>query len=464
MNIPYITNTEENRDFFEPGGSKRLCDILSACLDKEDTIPIANKNSILVSGINLARSVAKSENVKFNLMQAGLGVIITNILTDSEFHAALANATKEGIAMEGESSSVLSSRSAVLESACLTMRGLCIHDDLRREMSCAHDNGKFFINAPQVVPSLMKLSASFKLFPGLASAALAAARNLITTEEAVQVMTQNGAMTLPSAILSYPDATVNLVRSLIGVMRNLCADDMRKDRLVADGTLQLLVSAMSKDTYSSDAILMEHAIACLAAMSLRNPSNATRIVECGSVDLIVKAMRNFQEKSSALLRQGCLCIRNIAARCVELRGTLLDAGVESVLRDAGRHQDVIDEAYAALRDLECEVQFVKFNAEGGVFESAYDHFGGEGKKLNFNPVYDDTADIQARVQNEAQAPFKADGSHNDRSDHHMDHDHDHEHEHAHQHHTHEHDESCCSSSSSASASGHSHDHSHAHGV
>jgi len=410
----------------------------------------ANTNAVLVAGITLARSVAKSENVKFNLMQAGMGSIITRIATDPEFHTAVANSLKSGDS--GSSSDILSSRSAVLEASCLTMRGLCIHDDLRRDMSCAHDNGKFFINAPLLVPSLMKLSASFKLFPSLASAALAAARNLITTEEAVQVMTQNGAMTLPFAILSYPNATVSLVRSLIGVMRNLCADDMRKDRLVSDGTLGLLVAAMSKDTYNTDAILMEHAIACLAAMSLRNPSNATRIVECGAVELVVKAMRAFQEKSSALLRQGCLCIRNIAARCVELRGTLLDAGVESVLRDAGRHQDVIDEAYAALRDLECEVQFVKFNAEGGVFESAYDHFGGEGKKLNFNPVYDDTADIQARVQTEAQAPFKADGSHNDRNDH--------NHEHSHGHGHHEHDENCCSVNSAAGQT-HSHDHSHA---
>jgi hypothetical protein len=45
------------------------------------------------------------------------------------------------------------------------MRGLCIHDDMRKEMSCAHDNGKFFISAPPTVPSLMKLSANFKTLP-----------------------------------------------------------------------------------------------------------------------------------------------------------------------------------------------------------------------------------------------------------------------------------------------------------
>ena len=35
---------------------------------------------------------------------------------------------------------------------------------------------------------------------------------------------------------------------------------------------------------------------------------------------------------------GCLCIRNIAGRCPDLRAILLDAGVESVLRKAGTHR------------------------------------------------------------------------------------------------------------------------------
>ena len=85
---------------------------------------------------------------------------------------------------------------------------------------------------------------------------------------------------------------------------------------------------------------------------------------------------------------------------------LLDAGVEGVLRDAGKYRDSVDEAYAALRDLNCEVQFVKVTADGRV-EEAYEQFGGGGKALNFRPVYDDTEDIEERVQSEARAPFAA---------------------------------------------------------
>ena len=34
-----------------------------------------------------------------------------------------------------------------LHEMCLTMKGLCIHDDLRRDMSSAYDNGKFFLGS-----------------------------------------------------------------------------------------------------------------------------------------------------------------------------------------------------------------------------------------------------------------------------------------------------------------------------
>ena len=67
-----------------------------------------------------------------------------------------------------------------------------------------------------------------------------------------------------------------------------------------------------------------------------------------------------------LQRQGALLFRNIAARCPDLRPILLDAGAEAALRAAGRYQDVVDEAYAARRDLGCEVQRVAVASDGQV--------------------------------------------------------------------------------------------------
>lgn len=291
---------------------------------------------------------------------------------------------------------------SMMVEACYVIRGLCIHDDVRRDMSCAYENGRFFNNS-SIPASLMRFSSQFREKEVLAAAALAAARSLITTEESVKIMAQHGAMALPKAILGYADSSIELARSLLGLSRNLCADDVRKDKLVGDGSLQLIVQTIASSKFSSDPILVEHALACLAAMSLRSPSNSSRIVSFGSIDIVVNCMRKFPEKTS-LQRQGCLLLRNIAGRCPELRGTLLDCGVENVLRDAGRYQDCVDEAYGAMRDLGCDVQRVKVTQDGKI-ESAYEQFGSGTKSSKFNPSYDASYDIEMRVKQEAKAPF-----------------------------------------------------------
>ena len=271
-------------------------------------------------------------------------------------------------------------------------------------MSSAYENGKRFL-AEGCVPHLMALSADFQTEPDLAAGALSAVRQLVLSVEAVKVVTSYGALQLPKNIYQYAGSQQALIRSVTGFMRNLCADDDKKNSFVSDGTLALLVEAMTQDASQDDAVFLEHAFACLAAMALRYPSNALRIVDLGAVSEIVHGMRKHQDKPS-LQRQGCLAIRNIAARSPELRGKILDCGAEEVLRFAGRLQDAVDEAYGALRDLECEVQYVKISETGEV-EAAHAQFGGQ--KPKFNPVFDETYDIEQRVETEAKAPFQTQG-------------------------------------------------------
>ena len=241
-------------------------------------------------------------------MKAGLGDIIASLIV-----------FKSGAVQIDE-------WACVLQPGCQLVRGLCIHDDLRKDMSCAYDNGRFFMRQPGFAQALMQLSGTFQQHPALASAALLAARNLINTEEAVAIMSKHGAIELIKAVLAYksPAATgacttvttktssssdddnaeqtddedsadavvVALVKSAVALMRNVCADDKRKDRVVSEGILDLLVAAMSGEAYAKDGALMEHAIACLAQISLRSPSNAQRIVSTGrAVDIVATSMR-----------------------------------------------------------------------------------------------------------------------------------------------------------------------------
>ncbi len=292
---------------------------------------------------------------------------------------------------------------AYLAEVCMTIRGLSIHDDMRRDMSSAYDNGKFFLSHDGTVQHLLILSKDFLVRPKVASAALAALKQLVLSEEAVQVVSLHGAMQLPSAILGWSEAPVILVRSVTGLMRNLCADDKRKNKLVADGTLHLLIRTLSDERYMMDSQCVENAAACLAAISLRSPTNSQIIMDSGAISPLIAGMRRHADKP-AVQRQACLTVRNIAARGgEEIKIALLDLGIEGVLRAAGALQGSVDEAYAALRDLNCEVQFVTVTADGYAMP-VYEQFG-TGKKLQFNPVYDDTSDMQHRIENEAVAPF-----------------------------------------------------------
>lgn len=105
--------------------------------------------------------------------------------------------------------------------------------------------------------------------------------------------------------------------------------------------------------------------------------------------------------SAAIQRQAALCIRNMVGRTPELREPFLDAGAERLLREAGKNPSVVDESYAALRELQCEVAMVKVT-EDGVVMPAVESFGQ--RPLQFNPVFDETHELNARIQTAAKPP------------------------------------------------------------
>lgn len=288
---------------------------------------------------------------------------------------------------------------------CTLFKKLCTHDDIRKEMSCAYENGRRFLSEG-FVPLLMGIACCFKTETILSVAALGAVRQIVVSEEAVKAVAKHGAMELPADVYRWKDSPVELIRSVTGLMRNLCADDDRKHRLVGDGTLNLLISCMASGDSSGDALFMEHAFACCAAMTLRSPSNSSMIVNSGALEHIVAGMRRHADKP-ALQRQACLAFRNIAARCPHLHPRLLDAGAEEVLRNAGQLQESVDEAYGALRDLNVDVQFVRVD-NSGMASMAFEQFGGS--KPKFNPVFDETCDLDQRVNEESRAPFANDSS------------------------------------------------------
>jgi hypothetical protein len=244
----------------------------------------------------------------------------------------------------------------------------------------------------------------------------------------------------------------NLTAGAIGLVRNLSGNDGIKTSLClgttsspASSSLRAILEGMR--IYRDNASIQEHGCGALAAMALRKPMNAMRIIQENGAREIVSAMSKFPN-NVLIQRQGALAVRNICSRLVKranedldadedtdnnkenpssgevssteasgidsmkkssastngkekdeinVRDVFLDLGAEVVLRHiTGRHQGSVDEAYAALRDLGCEVTMTKFDQATQKFTRKVEMFGEV--KSNFRPVYDEgDDDLQEKI-------------------------------------------------------------------
>jgi hypothetical protein len=218
----------------------------------------------------------------------------------------------------------------------------------------------------------------------LLCAILSALRVMAIDNDIVQNMVAVGILdTVNASLLVHNDISAPLAAATLGLIRNLCANDEIKSSICKQ-SLSAILHAM--ESHSLHALVQEHGCGILAAMALRQPHNAVHILEANGAYHIVQAMQSFPNKVP-LQRQGCLAMRNMAVRLDDSqKQVLLDAGAEFVLRTiAAKHQDSIDEAYAALRDLGLAAVMYKIDETTGKAQGTQ-VFGTV--KSNFRPVYD----------------------------------------------------------------------------
>lgn len=275
---------------------------------------------------------------------------------------------------------------SVLVNATRLLSVLCKFDDFREAkgmepiVSSAHDHVLEFAQRG-AVPILYKLATS-DVSPILLESTLSALRVLAIQDTIVQSMVAVGVLDLVETTL-YSE---NCAGATLGLIRNLCANDEVKTTLCNASILRGMLAAME----GGNAIVQEHACGTMAAMALRKPRNAVLIVEQHGGHLhILAAMR---QHGILVKRQGALALRNLASRSPALKEVLLDAGAEEVLREAGKHQGCVDEAYAALRDLGCSVQVLQVKENGNTVERTR-MFGDS--KPNFRPVFEASKTLDA---------------------------------------------------------------------
>jgi len=228
----------------------------------------------------------------------------------------------------------------------------------------------------------------------------AAIKQLCTKNEAVKTIYELGGL----------PPTVNVLVAYLGnplVVKHTCSvlrcvaqiDDYKVD--VAK-SIPLILRAM--EIHMKNVGVCEQVCATLANVALKQTELLKIIAENGGIPLIVQAIREHLKDTAQskkgnvaiFVRQACLAIRNMVVRNVENRQPFLDEGVGPLLREAHKYRHCDDEAYAALRDLQCEVASLN---------RKYTQAAAYEKASNFRDTFEESKNLEKTIQSEARAPF-----------------------------------------------------------
>lgn len=350
----------DNQDFVGQPGMERLASVLAK-------LHASNSSTVAVIRVlNIVRvACAKHESNKTHFAKAhGVDVLCAQL-----------PAAKEDEALS--------------KHLALVLRALTTNDDDKATFSQAQETIKQLI-AHDVIAYIIEVVQTHADKPEMLSGWLIVLKQLAITEENCKKIYDLQGLDLLQQVMIAHEKNLSVMKRCITVYRNVAAADELKDYIIKSGGVERVLTGMR--LHLGDPSLQQHACATLAAIALRAPENSIHIVNLGGARQIAFAMRTHRE-NTALLRQASLAIRNMVARCVELRPRILDEDIEPLLRDAQKYRGCGDEAYAALRDLGCDIQLASF--------------GMTSIKARFNPVNIESNHLLDLVDEAAEAPFAA---------------------------------------------------------
>ncbi|GMF12697.1 unnamed protein product [Phytophthora lilii] len=294
----------------------------------------------------------------------------------------------------------------------LCFRVLTINDDPSATFSQAQDTIKALVERDVIPYSLDVLRQAgcsdtaaqvSNASPDLLVNWLAVLKQLAVTEENCQQIADLGGLTTVQQVMQAYEHSALVAKRCITVFRNVAAADDLKRAILQSGGVERTLLLMRR--HESDASLQQNACATLAAIALRSPENSRALVDLGAIRQISRAMQAHR-RDVAVLRQASLAVRNMVARSVDLRSRFLhdEPEIEPLLREAQQYRGCGDEAYAALRDLGCDIQLSSFGA-AAASAAASRSVKAPTLKPRFNPVQVQSNQLLDSVEEAAEAPF-----------------------------------------------------------
>ncbi|RLN52141.1 hypothetical protein BBJ29_007507 [Phytophthora kernoviae] len=354
------------------------------CADNAD-----NQDFVGVEGLQRLAGVLKrqQDQVETSVQLLGLVKAVCVKHETNKTHFTKANGVEVlcGYLDKARQNEVLSKQLA------LCFRVLTINDDPRATFSQAQDTIKALVERDMIPYSLEMLRQRGFL------------KQLAITEENCQQIADLDGLTTVQQVMQVYVNNAPVVKRCITVFRNVAAADDLKRKILQSGGVEQTLLVMRH--HEADASIQQNACATLAAIALRSPENSHTLVELGAMREISRAMQAHR-RDVAVLRQASLAVRNMVARSVELRPRFLqdELDIEPILREAQQYRDCGDEAYAALRDLGCDIQLSSFGV-AAASAAASGSIRATTIRPQFNPVQAESNDLLETVEEAAEAPF-----------------------------------------------------------
>lgn len=241
----------------------------------------------------------------------------------------------------------------VCKAACGVMRALVLRDDHREQTDQCFDRARD-LNEKKALQEactvLRNHQKDLEIVPLVLSTLACAALN----KDNVDALVRCGVKDITLDVFRENPEHAGLVRDACFILGSLSMLDDQKKAIGQGDGMVLIMSAM--DRFRGDAKVLAKALKAIAILTLRMPINSTRLAQTGCVPLILDVMR--AHKTTANLQASCLTlIRNLVSRNQELVPTMKDEGVEELVRHASPLPGCNELAFAALRDLHCDVNF-----------------------------------------------------------------------------------------------------------
>ncbi|XP_007897009.1 armadillo repeat-containing protein 6 [Callorhinchus milii] len=242
----------------------------------------------------------------------------------------------------------------LVKEASGALRVMTFDDDIRVPFGRAHDHARLIVTENDGLKIIIEAAKGFTGNLSVLSELCATLGRLAVRNEFCQDVVDLGGLNFLVALLADCINHRELVRQVLGVLRNIAGNDEVKDAIVSAGGTDLIVLAMNQHLGSPQ--VCEQGCAALAMFALRKPENAKVIMEGGGALVALQAMKAHAGDVS-VQKQVCGLMRNMVVRNPHFCQLILELGAESLISQAlSTHEDCGDLAKAALRDLGCKVE------------------------------------------------------------------------------------------------------------